>query len=87
MSQKLRLPIIGSGTIKFSPKKPIFELKSPHLAYNYFASTTSISFIGGLLFKFTCPTTDYQSLTGGFLRIPVFIGQQYIKINNSINKN
>lgn len=30
MSQKLRLPIIGSGTIKFSSKKPIFEFKSTY---------------------------------------------------------
>ena len=29
-----------------------------------------------LLFKFACPTTDYQLLTSRFLRFSVFIGQQ-----------
>ena len=82
MSQKLRFPIMGSEPIKFGFKMPNFELKSPYLGHKMprrgdFASITSNCFIGGLLLKFACPTTDYQLLTSRFLRFSVFIGQQY----------
>lgn len=81
MSQKLRIAIVGLEPIKFGPKKPNFELKSQYLGLKKprrgdFASITSNRFIGGLLLKFACPTTDYQSLTSQFLRFSVFIGQQ-----------
>ena len=82
MSQKLTFPIVGSEPIKFGSKMPNFEFKFQYLGLKKprrgdFASITSKCFIGGLLFKFACPTTDYQSLTSRFLRFPVFIGQQY----------
>ena len=81
MSQKLKFPIVGPEPIKFGSKMPNFELKSQYLGHimprrGYFASITSNWFIGGLLLKFTCPTTDYQLLTSRFLGLSVFIGQQ-----------
>ena len=81
MIQKLRFPIVGSEPIKFGSKMPNFELKSRYLRQEMprrgdFASITSNWFIGGLLLKYACPTTDYQLLTSRFLRFSVFIGQQ-----------
>ena len=85
MSQKLRFSIMGSEPIKFRSKMPNFELKSQYLGQGMlrrgdFASMTSNWFIGGLLLKLACPTTDYQLLTNRFLRFSVFIGQQYLNI-------
>ena len=81
MSQKLRFSIMGSEPIKLRSKMPNFELKSQYLGQGMprrgdFASMTSNWFIGGLLLKFACSTTDYQLLTSRFLRFSVFIGQQ-----------
>ena len=81
MSQKLRFPIMGLEPIKFSSKMTNFELKSQYWGMKMprrvdFASITSNCFIGGLLLKNSCPTTDYQLLTSRFLRFSVFIGQQ-----------
>ena len=69
MSQKDRLPIIGSKTTKFGLFKPILSHNSQllrdklPLASN-FAYIATNGFIGGLVFKFACPTTDYQQLMG-----------------------
>ena len=81
MSQKLRIPIVGSEPIQFGSKMPNFELKSQYMGHEMprrgdFVSITSNWFIGGLLLKLACPTTDYQLLTNRFLRFSVFIGQQ-----------
>ena len=81
MSQKLRFPIVESEPIKFGSKMPNFELKSQYLGHimprrGCFVSITSNRFIGGLLLKTDCPTTDYQLFTSRFLRFSVFIGQQ-----------
>ena len=81
MSQKLRFLIVGPEPIKLGSKMSNFELKSQYMGHimprrGYFSSITSNWFIGGLLFKFTCPTTDYQLLISRFLRFSVFIGQQ-----------
>lgn len=67
MSQKLRLPNIGSKTILNGLLKPILSPKSPILRDKMslvpvFASFASNGFIGGLVFKFACPTIDYQLL-------------------------
>ena len=81
MSQKLRFHFLGPGPIKFGLKTSYFELKSQNLGYKKlqieeFVPMTSNWFIGSLLSKFACPTTDYHLLTSRFLRFPVFIGQQ-----------
>ena len=85
MGQKLMFPKVRPEPIKFGSKMPNFELKSQYLGHimprrGYFASITSNWFIGGLLLKLACPTTDYQLLTNRFLRFSVFIGQQYLNI-------
>lgn len=80
MSQKLRFLIVGSELIKFGFKKPNSEFKSLYWGLEmprrgYFASITFNWFIGGLLFKSACSTTDIQSVASLFLRYSVFIGQ------------
>ena len=81
MSQKLRLPNIGSKNIINGLLKPILSPKSQILRDKMslardFACIASNCLIGGLVFKFTCPTIDYQLLTSHKLRFLVFIGQQ-----------
>ena len=67
---------MGSEPIKYSSKMTNFELKSQYGGMKMprrgdFASITSNCFIGGLLLKIFCPTTDYQLLTSLFLRFSV----------------
>ena len=67
MSQKLRFPNIGSKTIINDLLEPIISSKSPILRdkmslVRVFASIESNGLIGGLVFKFACPTIDYQLL-------------------------
>ena len=81
MSQKLRLPNIGSKTIINGLLKLILSSKSQILRdkmslVRVFASIASNGFIGGLVFKFACPTIDYQLLANQNFRFLVFIGQQ-----------
>ena len=71
-----KIPIVGLETIKLDSKMPNFEPKSQYLGHEKpqrgdLASITSNWFIGGLLFKFACPNTDYQLLTSRFLRFSV----------------
>lgn len=81
MSQKLRLPNIGSKTIINGLLKPILSPKSQILRdkmslARYFAYIASSGFTGGLVFKFACPTIDYQPQTSQNSRFSVFIGHQ-----------
>ena len=81
MSQKLRLPNIGSKTIIYGLLKPILSPKSQILRDKMslardFSSIVSNGFIEGLVFKFVCPTIDYQLLVSQKLRFSVFIGHQ-----------
>ena len=81
MSQKDRLPNIGSKTSIFGLLKPILSHNSQLLRDKLpmasdFAYIAANGFIGGSVFKYACPTTDYQLLTSRFLRFSVFIGQQ-----------
>ena len=67
MSQKDRLPSIGSKTLIFGLLKPILSHNSQLLREKWplasdFANIAAIGFIGGLVFKFACPNTDYQQL-------------------------
>jgi len=67
MSQKDRLPIIGSKTSIFDLLKPILSHNSQLLGDKLplqviFAYIAANDFIGGLIFKYTCPTADYQQL-------------------------
>lgn len=81
MNQKDRIPNIGSKTTKFGLFKPILSHNSQllrdklPLASN-FAYIATNGFIGGLVFKFACPTTDYQQLMGLNSSLSIFIGQQ-----------
>ena len=84
MSQKDRLPIIGSKTTIFGLLKPILSHNSPLLRdklplTSVFAYIAANGFIGGLVFKFACPNTDYQQLMSLYSPFPIFIGQQYLK--------
>ena len=81
MSQKDSLPNIGSKTTIFGLLKPIFLHKSQLLRGKLplasdFAYIAANGFIGGLVFKFACPTIDYQQLTNLNLPFSIFIGQQ-----------
>ena len=81
MSQKLRFSIMGAEPIKCRSIMPNFELKSQYWGQGMprrgdFASMMSNCFIGCLLLKFACPTTDDQLLTSRFQQFSVFIGQQ-----------
>lgn len=81
MSQKDRLPHIGSKTTIFGLLKPIlshnsqlFWEKLPSASdFEYIAAN---GFIGGLVFKFACPTTDYQQLISLNSPLSILIGQQ-----------
>jgi hypothetical protein len=41
-----------------------------------FASISANGFIGGLVFKFVCPATDYQQLMSLNTPFSIFVGQQ-----------
>lgn len=81
MSQKDRLPNIG-------PKFTIFGFLKPILSYNSqllrdklplasdFVYIEANGFIGGLVFKYACPTTDYQQLMSLNSPFSFLIGQQ-----------
>ena len=81
MSQKDRLPIIGSETTIFDLLKPILSHNSLLLRgklplasdFAYIAENGSI---GGLVFKHACPTTDYQRLMSLNPSFSILIGQQ-----------
>jgi hypothetical protein len=81
MSQKDRLPFIGSKTTIFGLLKPILSHNSLLLRgklplasdFAYIAANGSI---GGLVFKRACPTTDYQQLMSLNSSFSFFIGQQ-----------
>jgi len=65
MSQKDRLPIIGSKTTIFGLLKPILSHNSQLLRDKLpmasdFAYIATNGFMGGLVLKYACPTTDYQ---------------------------
>lgn len=80
MSQKDSLPNLGS-------KKSIFGLLKPILSHNsqllrdklpLASDSTDITtngFIGGLVFKLACPTTDYQQLMNRNSPFSILIGQ------------
>ena len=81
MSQKDRLPIIGSKTTIFGLLKPILSHNSQLLRDKLplardFASLEANGFIGGLVFKYACPTTDYQQLMSQNSSFSILIGQQ-----------
>lgn len=81
MSQKDRLPIIGSKTTIFSLLKPILSHNSQLLRDKLplasdFAYIAENGFTGGLVFKFACPNTDYQQLMSLNSPFSIFIGQQ-----------
>jgi len=81
MSQKDRLPSIGSKTFIFALIKPIISHNSQLLREKLpltsdFAYIAAIGFIGGLVLKFACPTTDYQQLMSLNSPFPILIGQQ-----------
>ena len=81
MSQKDRLPNSGSKTTIFGLLKPIISHNSQLLSDKWplasdFANIAAIGFIGGLVFKFACPTTDYQQLMSLNSSFSILIGQQ-----------
>jgi len=81
MSQKDRLPIIGAKTTIFGLIKPILSHNSQLLRDKLplasdFAYIAANGFIGGLVFKFACSTTDYQQLMSLNSPFSIFIGQQ-----------
>ena len=80
MSQKdrLQLPIIGSKTTIFGLLKSILSYNSQLLRDKLecnLACIVAYGFIGGLVFKFTCPTTDYQELMNLKSPFLILIGQ------------
>lgn len=67
MCQKDRLPNIVSKTTIFDLFKAIISHNSQLLRdklplVSDFAYIATNGFIGGLIFKYACPTTDYQQL-------------------------
>ena len=81
MSQKDRLPNIGSKTSIFGLLKPILSHNSQLLREKLplasdFANIAANGFIGGLVFKFACPNTDYQQLMSLNSPFSILIGQQ-----------
>ena len=67
MYQKDRLPNIVSKTIIFGLLKAILSHNSQLLRDKLplasdFAYIATKGFIGGLIFKYACPNTDYQQL-------------------------
>ena len=85
MSQKDRLPNIGSKTTIFGLLKPILSHNSQLLRDKLplasdFAYVAANGFIGGLVFKYACPTTYYQQFMSLNSPFSILIGQQYIFI-------
>ena len=81
MNQKDRLPNIGSKTTIFGLLKPILSHNSQLLRDKLpltrdFAYIAANGFIGGLVFKFVCPTTDYQQLMSLNSSFSILTGQQ-----------
>ena len=81
MSQKDRLPNIGLKTIIFGLLKPLLSHNSQLLRDKLpltsdFASISANGFIGGLVFKYACQTTDNQQLMSLNSPFSVLIGQQ-----------
>lgn len=81
MSQKDRLPIIGSKTTIFGLLKPILSHNSQLLRDKLpltsdFASISANGFIGGLVFKHACQVTDNQQLMSLNSPFSTLIGQQ-----------
>ena len=81
MSQKDRLSIIGSKTAIFGLLKPILSPNSQLLRdklplVSDFAYIAANGFIGGLVFIFAYPTTDYQQLMSQNSSFSILIGQQ-----------
>ena len=81
MSQKDRLPKIGSKPTIFGLLKPILShnsqlLRDKLLLASDFAYIAANGFIGGLVFKYACPTTDYQQLMSIKSPFTILIGQQ-----------
>ena len=81
MNQIDRLPNIGAKTIIVYLLKPILSHNSQLLRDKLplasdFASIAANVFIGGLVFKFACPTIDYQRLMSINRPFSIFIGQQ-----------
>lgn len=81
MSQKDRLPNIGSKTSKFGLLKQILSHNSQLLREKLplacdFANIVANGFIGGLVFKFACPAADYQQLMSLNSPFSILIGQQ-----------
>ena len=80
-SQKDRLPIIGSKTTIFGLLMPILSHNSQLLRDKLpltsdFTSKSANGFIGGLVFKHACPTTDNQQLMSLNSPFSILIGQQ-----------
>ena len=81
MCQKDRLPNIVSKTTIFDLFKAIISHNSQLLRdklplVSDFAYIATNGFIGGLVFKYACPTTDNQQLTSLNSPLSFFIGQQ-----------
>ena len=81
MSQKVRFHIIGSKTTIFGLLKPILSHNSQLLRDKLplasdFAYIAANGFIGGLVFKYACPTTDNQQLMSLNSPFSFLIGQQ-----------
>ena len=82
MSQKDRLPIIGSKTTILGLLKPILLHNSQLLRDKLpltsdFASISANGFIGGLVFEHASPATDNQQLMSLNPPFSILIGQQY----------
>jgi hypothetical protein len=80
MNQKDRLPNIGSKTTLFDLLKSILSHNSQLLRDKLplasdFAYMASNGFIGGLVFKYACPTTDYQQFMSLNSSFSILIGQ------------
>ena len=81
MSQKDRLPNIGPKTTIFGLLKQLLSHNSQLLRDKLplasdFAYIAANGFMGGLVFKYACPTTDYQQLMRLNSPFSILIGQQ-----------
>lgn len=81
MSQKDILPNIGSKSIIFDLLKPLLLHNSKLLSDKlplvcYFAYIAANGFTGRVVFRLTCPATDYQRLMSVNSQFSIFIGQQ-----------
>ena len=81
MNQKNKYPFIGSKTIIFDPLKPLLLHNSKLLSDKLpltcdFAYIAANGFTGRVVFRLTCPTTDYQQHMSVNSQLSIFIGQQ-----------